>query len=289
MTADVYSKLLGEDVADNGTIVFPYADGKDADDYSTVGHELYATALQANFPIASSGIEVSFGETEITVTYKGSTTIPAISKVSLTAVLLEAQEEFGDFTVNDLVVGGNLTSPAYLTDTDVGAVAGGTVVAEEHGDGFWHYTKLTLTDFVANDAEPDNADLAIGELMYTFPAGAIMVEDTSMVVTVTKEGEATIADGEIGMGTTQGATAVDTLGEVAATAEDLHGPIVVTTGEFDGAAVWAGVTTASGPKYIAAAGAHTAYLNIAATWPDVEPAGEILVNGVVTIKWRKIN
>lgn len=122
MASDVYSKLLTADVVDNGTIVFAYKAGRDANDYSSLGHSLYSTALQTLFPIADAGIGVVFGETDITVTYKGSTTIPINSKVSFGAVLEDPQTEFGDWVVDDLDVGGDLT---------VGGKVVGTLEVEE--------------------------------------------------------------------------------------------------------------------------------------------------------------
>lgn len=164
-----------------------------------------------------------------------------------------------------------------------------TTAVTEAGSGGDHVTKLTFTNFVVHATEPDNADLAIGAKFYTLPAGAFLIESASLVGTVTKAGEATIADGEIGIGTLIGSTAVDTLGEVDAAAENVLGPIAVSNGEFDGAEVFAGVS--SPDLYVAASGgvARDLFLNIAATWPDVTPSGSIRFNGTITLKWRKIN
>lgn len=171
----------------------------------------------------------------------------------------------------------------------VGNVGAATVVAEEFGNAVERTTKLTLTNFVVNAAEPDNADLAIGALVYSLPGGALIIEHASFYGTVTKAGEATIGDGEIGLGTLVGSGAVDTLGEVDAAAENICGPTVITSGEFDGAQVYTGVSAPN--LYVAPAGgvAHSVFLNIAATWPDVEPASTIRFNGVITLKWRKMN
>lgn len=178
-----------------------------------------------------------------------------------------------------------------LTSVGVGTVGAATVVAEEHGDRMSHTTKLTCTALVVAVAEPDNADLAIGVKFYTLPAGAHLIESVSLIGSFLKPGEATIADGEIAIGTLIGSTAVDTTGEVDAAAENVLGPIVLSNSEFDGAAVFSAVSAPA--LYIATSGglAHDLFLNVAATWPNVTPAEAdgVLFTGIITIKWRKIS
>jgi hypothetical protein len=190
----------------------------------------------------------------------------------------------------DLAVTGTATFSNALTGEGVGTVTTvSTTAVEEHGDGLEHLTKLTFTAFVVHATEPDNEDLAVGAKFYTLPAGAFMIENASLIGSFLKTGEATIADGEVAIGTLIGSTAVDTTGEVDAAAENVLGPIVLSNTEFDGAAIVTGITAAN--LYIAAAGglARDLFLNIAATWPDVDPSGGITFTGVITLKWRKIN
>lgn len=215
----------------------------------------------------------------------GAAVIPAGAEVTLpsTATTLAGLGVAQSFTQAQ-------TFASILTSTNVGAVTtAATTTAEEHGDGFWHVTKLTMAAFVVNATEPDNEDLAVGAKFYTLPAGAVLIENSSLIGVFTKAGEATIADGEIAIGTLIGSTAVDTTGEVGAEAENVLGPIVVTTGEFDGAQVFAGVTAPL--LYIATSGglAHDLFLNVAATWPDVTPASTLRFTGVITLKWRIIS
>lgn len=181
-----------------------------------------------------------------------------------------------------------LDMPGLPPDT-VGEAGAATVVATEHGNAVHHITKLELTDFVVNATEPDNGDFSIGALVYTLPAGAYVIEHASFHGSFLKAGEATIGDGEIGIGTLIGTGTEDALGDVGAAAENVCGPVTISNGEFDGAAVFAGVSAPN--LYIAATGglARALFLNVAATWPNVTPAGGITFTGVITVAWRKID
>jgi hypothetical protein len=174
-----------------------------------------------------------------------------------------------------------------VTTSSVGTVAGATVVAEEHGDTLVHITKLTLTAFEVAAAEPDTEDLAVGAKFYTMPNADVVIEHASFYGTFTKAGEATIADGEVAIGTLVGSTAVDTTGEVDAAAENVCGPSVLTTHEFDGAEVTSAVSAPN--LFLAAAADNELFLNVAATWPAVTPDGTVTFDGVITLKWRKVS
>jgi hypothetical protein len=180
-----------------------------------------------------------------------------------------------------------------LTTGNVGTVTtGATTVAEEHGDGFWHITKLTCTAFAVGTGA-DGADLAIGASLYTFPAGTIMVENASLVGIFDQASHGTITDGEVGIGTVIGSTAVDTIGEVAATSENiLWGDAGVLSTYVLGTTVVQASSLANvgiGTLTILSAGVHIAYLNIAATWPNIAAAEAVTFTGVITLKWRIIS
>src|SRR5512138_2137263 len=94
-----------------------------------------------------------------------------------------------------------LATTALTTITNIGAVTGLTV-AEEHGDGLWHITKLTLTNFIVGQGA-DLASLGIGNKFYTFPAGTIMVDtaNSTMIGALTTALSVTAQTPEIGIGT----------------------------------------------------------------------------------------
>jgi hypothetical protein len=296
MASTVYTKLLASAVADNGTVTFDYAAGKDADDYSTVGHTFYSRALQASFPIDAAGIAVDFGVTEITVTYQGATTIPAGSSVSLDAVLLEAQEEFGDFTINDLVIGGEIT----LDGGFVGPETAGTVtttsttVAEEHGDNLLHTTKLTMTAFAVGTTV-DSVNLAIGAKFYTLPAGSYVIESASIAGALTGGGATKTDTPEVGIGTVIASGAVATL--ATGTFENvIDGGVAGLTGDgntvapdINGTAFYKGNLSTVRPVIEATGGlAHDLFFNVADGWAATS-AGVLTFTGVVTLVWRKID
>lgn len=177
-----------------------------------------------------------------------------------------------------------------ITSDNVGTAAT-NCVAEEHGDGFNHITKITCTA-VALGTSADNDDLAIGGLVYTFPAGAIMVTNGSVKGVFDQPSHGIIADGEIGLGTVVGSTAVDTIAEVGATSGDImRGQAISSYTLGTTVATVANTPVTAGYVTAIAAGAspRTVYLNLAATWPDIEAPEAVTFTGVVTLGWRIIS
>lgn len=182
------------------------------------------------------------------------------------------------------------TANVLLTTGSVGT-AGTGAVAEEHGDAFYHITKLTCTTLAVGTGA-DNADLAIGGLVYTFPSGAIMIMDGSVKGIFDQASHGTIGDGEVGLGTVVGSTAVDTIAEVGATSGDVMLGRAISSYVLGTTVVTAGgnPVTAGGVTVIASgASPRTVYLNLAATWPDIASAEAVTFTGVVTIRWRIIS
>ena len=81
MTFKVANVTVASAVANAGTFVVSYPAGTSAGDYATYGHSISATGLQASYSVDDAGISVSFDASEITVTYNGSTSIPADSLI----------------------------------------------------------------------------------------------------------------------------------------------------------------------------------------------------------------
>jgi len=158
--------------------------------------------------------------------------------------------------------------------------AGTGVTATEYGDGKNHVTRLVLADIAFTIG--DDAALADSALIYTLPAGGIIIHGASCSVGLTlTTGTPTTDTPEIGLGTTAASGANATLGAVAATAEDIAGPsamddIAGTAEAFD--------STTAGSNVITVAGAHTVYLNIADTWADVDNTAAT-ASGTVWLNW----
>jgi hypothetical protein len=202
-------------------------------------------------------------------------------------------------TVSGAISTATLEATGKITSTSgAGTVTtAATTVAEEFGGGIDHITKLTLTAFSVG-AGADATDLACGGEVYTFPAGDLIIYDSSLLGAFTSLWSVTtIADGEYGMGTVIGSGANDLLSEVGATAENIMTGQTLTTYVADGTSVLCCATpTGDTPSAVglvmrASGGlAHKLFLNICATWPNsaASPTG-VTFTGVLTVRWRKIS
>lgn len=163
--------------------------------------------------------------------------------------------------------------------TTVG-IANTGVVAEEYGDGrnFTTVLHVNVTDALTL---ADNADIADGYLLYTLPAGAIIIHGTMMSM-ATQAADATLAAGiatEAGLGTVIGTGAVAVLNGTAEFEDIITGQV----GDVDGTA---DIVTLATTKLIEVAAAHTIHYNVACS--TVDTAGVDLsadISGTVVIHW----
>lgn len=163
-----------------------------------------------------------------------------------------------------------------LTSANVGTVATG-VTAVENGDAQHHKTTLTVSKALGNI--PGGADLALGTLLYTLPAGVCNVKLTHMSVSVQQQDgniDADTPDGGIGTTLANGVVAV--LGGTAAFENMLTGQ---TFDDCDGTAE---LQTLATSLVVKAADNHTVYFNIADGWAASGDAGAV-VAGTVIIEW----
>lgn len=193
----------------------------------------------------------------------------------------------------NLLDGSSSTSPAVSTAAilDSGGdlrngsnngTVGSNVSAIEYGDGFNHTTVLTLSSVIG--AIGDNVSLAIGELIYTFPAGSLTIISSYMSVGITLNGGTPTTDTpDVGLGTVIGSGAVALLSGTATfediitgqTAADVAGTATVIETE----------PTAAAPFQIATGDAHTLHFNYADAWADVTAAAAS-ISGTVVIHWK---
>ena len=158
--------------------------------------------------------------------------------------------------------------------------AGTGVTATEYGDGRNHVTKLVLSGVAFTIG--DTAALADGALIYTLPAGPIVINSSSINVGLTlTTGTPTTDTPEIGLGTVIGTGAVAVLGGTA-TFEDIMGG--GSTPVMADVAGTAELFTHVANLKIETADAHTVHLNIADTWANVDDTAAT-VAGTVWIKW----
>lgn len=154
------------------------------------------------------------------------------------------------------------------------------VTAAEYGNGFLNVTKLTLNGKAGGLAFPaiaGGASLGVGKLIYTFPAGDIMIIAAGTKGLSLTEDDSNIAadDPDVGLGTVIATGAVATL-DGTATFEN------ILTGQTSINLAVTNVLTTSQPLVIAAAAAHTVHLNVADGWAasgedDMSATGEILL------------
>lgn len=192
-------------------------------------------------------------------------------------------------TGNQTIVG------SQLTTSNVGTVTtAATTTAEEHGDGVWHITKLTMTAF-AIGTSGDNENLRVGAKFYTWPSGTVILcESVSIAGGITAAVSNTAQTPEVGIGSVQGTTAAATL---STTTEDyVDGGAAGGTG--DAATVAPDVAGGAFNKcnlstvrpIVKASGglSRDLYLNIAVAWADVTAAGAVTFTGTITLVWRII-
>ena len=195
---------------------------------------------------------------------------------------------FSSLTVTALT-STTVTAAKLLTGTTVGTAGTGSV-AEEHGDGVFHRTKLTCTALAVGTGD-DDVDKAIGVLVYTFPDGAIAIHGGSVEGLFDQASHGITTDGEVGLGTVVASGAVSVLSGTATFEDVMTGQpytnITFGTTRFTGA----GTPEVNGNKTVIAAGAspRTVFLNLGADWPNIAAAEACTFTGTITIEWSIIN
>ncbi len=157
----------------------------------------------------------------------------------------------------------------------LGTAAAGTTAIEYGLGGKKRQTELFVAATTVIGAVADTAAMSRGVLLYTFPAGTIVIQnvygDIGLDVDETNYDEDTP---EVGLGTTtKDGSAEATLGASVATTEDIWGPHVVAGCDANAVAADAiqavnGTGQTVEGVVIAAGGVHTVYLNIADTWAN---------------------
>lgn len=169
-----------------------------------------------------------------------------------------------------------------VTTDNVGTANTG-VTAAEYGNGYMHTTVLTVSQTDALTTG-DNAALADGYLLYTLPAGEIIIDSSYMSMGMTATTEQIADTPDVGLGTVIGTGAVATLNTTATFEDIITGQ---TAADADGTAtVVTAIPTAAVPFVIATADAHTVHFNVADTWADDTSADlSADIAGTVVLNW----
>lgn len=170
------------------------------------------------------------------------------------------------------------------TTGNVGTAETGST-AVEYGDGHNHKTVLTVSTTLP--AIAGGANLGVGKLLYTLPAGAIIIESSYMSLSITQtQGNINADTPDGGLGTVIASGAVATL-DGTPTFED-----ILTGQTFNNctgtAEVKTAIPTAAVPLVIEAGAAHTIHFNVADGWAAGGDAAAALA-GTVVINWRFVN
>jgi hypothetical protein len=168
-----------------------------------------------------------------------------------------------------------LTSNA--TNANRGTVATGSTLVKDSSDGFVHTTTLSVNTTLP--AIAGGAALGIGKLIYTFPAGEIVINSSYISLAITQTQAHINTDTPVvGLGTTIASGAVSVLSGTAAFQHVMAGQ---TAADCNGTAT---VKTVGTQLVIASASNHTLYVNAAATWSASGDAAALLT-GTVTFNW----
>lgn len=165
------------------------------------------------------------------------------------------------------------------TSINVGTAGTNTTVTE-FGDGHTNTAVITLSS-VANIIG-DNVSLAKGNLIYTLPAGALLVNSAYMSVAITlTTGTPTTDAPDVGIGTVIAVGAIATLTTgtfeniiTGQTATDIAGTATVKTA----------IPTAAVPFVIETGDAHTLHFNYADAWADVDDTA-VTISGTVVVNY----
>ena len=179
-----------------------------------------------------------------------------------------------DEHVNYLVLNG------VIRQQEIQGVAAAGVKVAETGDGVNFQTKLTINSVLPTIA--GGANLAVGKLLYTLPAGAIIVHSAHMNMAIQQtDGNIDADTPDVGLGTVIASGAVSVLSGTATFENILTGQ---TAADCDGTPTVK--TVANQVLVIEEADAHTIHFNVADGWAASGDAGA-LIQGTVVISWQK--
>lgn len=174
---------------------------------------------------------------------------------------------------------GTRNNPTHTFYGVTNGTAGTNCSVEEHGTLYQRTTKITVTAADVPDIA-GGADLSVGILVYTFPAGVIQVRNAYMSMAIQQvDGNITADTPDVGLGTTIAAGANALLSDTSGAENIMTG---ATADDCDGTAEVASVDTV---LEIAAAGAHTVYFNIADGWAASGDANAT-ATGTIIINWN---
>ena len=178
--------------------------------------------------------------------------------------------------------GAQTSAAALETSANVGVSTASSV--KEYGDGYNHTTVLTCTG-LSFASEPDNASLAVGDLIYAFPAGAVILESAYFKLALTQTGDVKTDDYDIGLGSIIASGAVSVLGGTSTFEDIIDGQTEIGTQDGTNDTVIAAIPTAGAQLFIASGDVHNVFVNVAAVWSDIDTS-VLTYTGIVVLNWK---
>jgi hypothetical protein len=232
---DVVEVALASAVAQDGTFAFAYPEGMYSGSYVAYGHRMFARGLQKEFSQDDGNMSVAF-TTEITVTYKGATSIPANTVVSV-----QLNRVGGEIGVDKPLPDGVTPLLPYVIDlgTPLALDEDGVAVAQNAGEDAF----LTLSTAAFYDASVGAVVLDVPRNLIADSGGA----DTAVLVIT---GEDVYGNAMVENITLNGTTAVagkkafKKVTSIQATGAAIANSAFVGTGDVIGLPVFLPYTTA---------------------------------------------
>jgi len=191
----------------------------------------------------------------------------------------------GDLTLdpdgNDVILGSGV---ALNSGKNNGAVNTG-VTAVEYGDGYQHVSVLTVSQTDALTLA-DLASIADGYLLYTFPAGVIVIDYAYMTMGITAGSAQLQSDTpDVGLGTVIASGAVSLLSGTGTFEDIITGQLAADANGTE--TVKTARPTAGNPFIIESGDDHTLHFNVADAWADDTSADLTAdISGTVVLVWR---
>lgn len=163
------------------------------------------------------------------------------------------------------------------TTLNVGTVATGSSVVE-YGDGYNHTSVITVNTTLP--AITGGVAQGLGKLVYTFPAGAVIVSLSYIGIAITQtQGNINANTPDVGLGTTIASGAITTLDANLAFENIMTGQLATNC---------TGTQTKNNTSThfdINASDDHNLYLNAATTWAAGGDTGALLT-GTIVVNWQ---
>lgn len=182
------------------------------------------------------------------------------------------------------------TADSIRNRVNLGTTPVGTVSIIEYGDGRDVTAVLTLSNFIVGALAGAGADLGIGNIVYTFPAGMhLELVSAFSDISLTAAGTAVATD--TGLGSVVASGAVSVLSGTATFEDRLTGQ-TINTAVGGGANVSALTATTAGIgtgiSLNVAGSVKNVFLNSAGTW-NADNTGDLTASGTIVLKWTKMS